>query len=167
VLLAAFQQYGLQPGPLLFTHEPQLVWGLIASLYIGNAMLLLLNLPLVSLWVRLLMIPRRLLYAGILTLSSLGAYSVNRSVFDVGVMYAIGAAGFAMRQLAIPLAPAVIGVILGPLAEQQFRRSLAIGGSPAIFLARPISAALLLGSAAILIFGIVRNAQQRRRMKAG
>ena len=166
VLLAAFQQYGLQPGPLLFTHEPQLVWGLIASLYIGNAMLLLLNLPLVSLWVRLLMIPRRLLYAGILTLSSLGAYSVNRSVFDVGVMYAIGAAGFAMRQLAIPLAPAVIGVILGPLAEQQFRRSLAIGGSPAIFLARPISAALLLGSAAILIFGIVRNAQQRRRMKA-
>ena len=167
VLLAAFQQYGLQPGPLLFTHEPQLVWGLIASLYIGNAMLLLLNLPLVGVWVRLLMIPRRLLCAGILTLSSLGAYSVNRSVFDVGVMYAIGAAGFAMRQLAIPLAPAVIGVILGPLAEQQFRRSLAIGGSPAIFLARPISAALLLGSAAILIFGIVRNAQQRRRMKAG
>ena len=88
VLLAAFQQYGLQPGPLLFRHEPQLVWGLIASLYIGNAMLLILNLPLVGLWVRLLMIPRRLLYGGILTLSSLGAYSVDRSVFDVGVMYA-------------------------------------------------------------------------------
>src|ERR687896_298252 len=130
VLLAAFQQYGLQPGPLLFRHEPQLVWGLIASLYIGNAMLLILNLPLVGLWVRLLTIPRRLLYAGILTLSSVGAYSVDRSVVDVVVMYAIGAAGFAMRQLAMPLAPAVIGVILGPLAEQQFRRSLAIGGAP-------------------------------------
>jgi putative tricarboxylic transport membrane protein len=165
VLLAAFQQYGLQPGPLLFRHEPQLVWGLIASLYIGNAMLLILNLPLVGLWVRLLMIPRRLLYAGILTLSSLGAYSVDRSVFDVGVMYAIGAAGFAMRQLAMPLAPAVIGVILGPLAEQQFRRSLAIGGSPAIFLTRPISGALLLGSAAILTFRVMRRRNARAHVR--
>ena len=161
VLLAAFQQYGLQPGPMLFRHEPQLVWGLIASLYIGNAMLLMLNLPLVGLWVRLLMIPRRLLYGGILTLSSLGAYSVDRSVFDVGVMYAIGAAGFAMRELAMPLAPAVIGVILGPLAEQQLRRSLAIGGSPAIFLTRPISGALLLAAGAILIFRIVRGRRAR------
>jgi putative tricarboxylic transport membrane protein len=157
VLLAAFQQYGLQPGPLLFRHEPQLVWGLMASLYIGNAMLLLLNLPLLGLWVRLLTIPRRLLYAGILTLASLGAFSVNRSVFDVGVMYAIGVAGFAMRRLAMPLAPAVIGVILGPLAEQQFRRSLAIGGSPAIFLTRPISGALLLAAAAILIVRAMRG----------
>ena len=165
VLLAAFQQYGLQPGPLLFRHEPQLVWGLIASLYIGNAMLLILNLPLVGLWVRLLMIPRRLLYGGILTLSSLGAYSVDRSVFDVGVMYAIGAAGFAMRQLAMPLAPAVIGVILGPLAEQQFRRSLAIGGSPAIFLTRPISGAVLLGSAALLILRVVRGRNARAHVR--
>jgi putative tricarboxylic transport membrane protein len=165
VLLAAFQQYGLQPGPLLFRHEPQLVWGLIASLYIGNAMLLMLNLPLVGLWVRLLMIPRRLLYAGILTLSSLGAYSVDRSVFDVGVMYAIGTAGFGMRQLAMPLAPAVIGVILGPLAEQQFRRSLAIGGSPTIFLTRPISGALLLGSAAILIFRVLRRRDARAHVR--
>src|SRR6187399_214237 len=121
VLLAAFQQYGLQPGPLLFQHEPRLVWGLIASLYVGNAMLLLLNLPLVGLWVRLLTIPRRLLYAGILTLASLGAYSVNRSAFHVALTYGIGAAGFAMRRLSMPLAPAVIGLILGPLAEQQLR----------------------------------------------
>jgi putative tricarboxylic transport membrane protein len=165
VLLAAFQQYGLQPGPLLFRHEPQLVWGLIASLYIGNAMLLMLNLPLVGLWVRLLMIPRRLLCGGILTLASLGAYSVDRSVFDVGVMYAIGAAGFVMRHLAMPLAPAVIGVILGPLAEQQFRRSLAIGASPAIFLSRPISAALLLASAALLIVRVVRGWNVRTHVR--
>jgi putative tricarboxylic transport membrane protein len=165
VLLAAFQQYGLQPGPLLFRHEPQLVWGLIASLYIGNAMLLLLNLPLVGLWVRLLMIPRRLLCGGILTLSSLGAYSVDRSVFDVGVMYAIGAAGFAMRHLGMPLAPAVIGVILGPLAEQQFRRSLAIGGSPAIFFSRPISGALLLAAAALLTVRVVRGWNARTHVQ--
>jgi putative tricarboxylic transport membrane protein len=144
VLLAAFQQYGLQPGPLLFQQEPQLVWGMIASLYIGNMMLLLLNLPLVGLWVRLLTIPRRLQYAGILTLASLGAYSVDRSTFDVGLMYLVGLAGFGMRRWSMPLAPAVIGLILGPLAEQQFRRALAIGGSPSIFVSRPISFTLLL-----------------------
>jgi putative tricarboxylic transport membrane protein len=156
VLLAAFQQYGLQPGPLLFQHEPRLVWGLIASLYVGNAMLLLLNLPLVGLWVRLLTIPRRLLDAGILTLASLGAYSVNRSPFDVALSYAIGVAGFAMRRLSMPLAPAVIGLILGPLAEQQLRRSLAIGGSPMILFTRPISAVLLLFAMGVLVVTVIR-----------
>jgi putative tricarboxylic transport membrane protein len=150
VMLAAFQQYGLQPGPLLFQHEPRLVWALIASLYVGNVMLLVLNLPLVGVWVRLLMIPRRLLYGGILTLASLGAYSVNRSSFDVAVMYVIGAAGFAMRRWSMPLAPAVIGLILGPLAEQQLRRALAIGG-PAIFFTRPVALSLLVAAAVILI----------------
>ncbi|MCA1563089.1 MAG: tripartite tricarboxylate transporter permease [Acidobacteria bacterium] len=144
ILLAAFQQYGLQPGPLLFTHEPQLVWGLIASLYIGNIMLLVLNLPLVGLWVRLLTIPRAYLYGGILVLSSVGAYSVNRSVFDVGLLYVIGGVGYAMRRYDVPLAPAIIGLILGPMSEQQFRRALAAAeGSPAIFFTRPIAAALL------------------------
>ncbi len=156
VLLAAFQQYGLQPGPLLFQHEPQLVWTLIASLYVGNAMLLLLNLPLVGLWVRLLMIPRRLLYAGILVLASLGAYSVNRSVLDVGVTYLIGGVGLAMRRMSMPLAPAVIALILGPLAEQQFRRAVAIGG-PAIFFARPISAGLLISAVLVVVVPFVRK----------
>jgi putative tricarboxylic transport membrane protein len=156
VLLAAFQQYGLQPGPLLFQHEPRLVWGLIASLYVGNVMLLLLNLPLVGLWVRLLTIPRRLLYAGILTLASLGAYSVSRSPFDVALTYVIGVAGFAMRRLSMPLAPAVIGLILGPLAEQQLRRSLAIGGSPMILVTRPISAGLLLFAVGVLAVTVIR-----------
>ena len=117
ILLAAFQQYGLQPGPLLFQHEPRLVWGLIASLYIGNAMLLVLNLPLVGLWVRLLTIPRPSLYGGILILASAGAYSVNRSAFDIGLLYAIGGVGYLMRRRSIPLAPAIIGLILGPMAE--------------------------------------------------
>ena len=163
ILLAAFQQYGLQPGPLLFSQEPRLVWGLIASLFIGNAMLLVLNLPLVGMWVRLLRIPKPPLYAGILVLSSLGAYSVNRSVFDVGLLYAIGFAGYLMRRGSIPLAPAVIGLILGPMAEQQFRRALAIAeGSPAIFLSRPISATFL--AAALVLLAIQLSVRHRRKL---
>jgi putative tricarboxylic transport membrane protein len=152
VLLAAFQQYGLQPGPLLFQHEPRLVWALIASLYIGNVMLLVLNLPLAGLWVRLLSIPGPLLYSGILVLASLGAYSVNRSAFDVGLLYLFGALGFGMRRASMPVAPAVIGLILGPLAEQQLRRTFAIGqGSPVILFTRPISSILLLVAACVVV----------------
>jgi putative tricarboxylic transport membrane protein len=163
ILLAAFQQYGLQPGPLLFQHEPQLVWGLVASLYVGNAMLLVLNLPLVGLWVRLLSIPAPALYGGILTLASVGTYSINRSVFDVGLLYAIGAAGYVMRRNAIPLAPAIIGVILGPMAEQQLRRALAIAeGSPAVLFTRPISATLLVVAIVLLLGPPLAGAWRRR-----
>jgi putative tricarboxylic transport membrane protein len=158
ILLAAFQQYGLQPGPLLFAREPQLVWGLIASLYIGNAMLLVLNLPLVGLWVRLLSIPREHLYAGILVLATVGAYSVNRSAFDVGLLYVVGLAGYVMRRHEIPIAPAVIGLILGPMAEQQFRRALAAAdGSAAIFVTRPIAALLLATAAALIVLPLLRK----------
>ena len=166
IMLAAFQQYGLQPGPLLFQREPRLVWGLIASLYIGNLMLLVLNLPLVGLWVRLLAIPRPMLNAGILVLASAGAYSVNRSAFDVGLLYAIGAAGYLMRRRSIPLAPAIIGLILGPMAEQQLRRALAIAdGSAMVLVTRPISAALLTAAALLLVGpSIVRRLGLRSRI---
>ena len=145
VMLAAFQQFNLQPGPLIFTNNSELVWGLIASLYLGNTMLLILNLPLAPLWARLLRIPTPLLYGGILVFATLGTYSLNNSVFDVGLMYLIGMVGFVMRRVDIPVAPAIIGVILGPMAEQQFRRALAISqGDPSVFFTRPISATLLL-----------------------
>ncbi len=163
ILLAAFQQSGLQPGPLLFQHEPRLVWGLIASLYIGNVMLLVLNLPLVGLWVRLLTIPRPSLYGGILILASAGAYSVNRSAFDIGLLYAIGGVGYLMRRRSIPLAPAIIGLILGPMAETQLRRALAIAeGSPAVLVTRPISATLL-AAAVLLLCGPAIVRLWRRR----
>src|SRR3546814_10274847 len=97
ILIAAFQQYGLQPGPLLFANEPDLVWGLIASLYIGNLMLLVLNLPMAGVWVRVLAIPRPLLYAGILVFATLGTYTLNNSVVDLVLLYVIGALGFVMR----------------------------------------------------------------------
>jgi putative tricarboxylic transport membrane protein len=156
IMLAAFQQYSLQPGPLLFASNPQLVWGLIASLYIGNVMLLILNLPLAPVWARLLEIPQPLLYGGIMVFATVGTYSLNNSVFDVGLMYAIGIIGLFMRRLDVPVAPAVMGLILGPLAEQQFRRALAISqGDLTTFLSRPFSALLLSLAALVLLVPLV------------
>jgi putative tricarboxylic transport membrane protein len=152
VLLAAFQQYGLQPGPLLFSSRPDLVWTLIASLYIGNAMLLVLNLPLVGVWARVMLVPRPLLFGGILVLASLGAYSLNRSMLDLVILYAVGAIGCVMRVHDVPLVPAVLGLVLGPLSEQQFRRALAISeGDLSVFVTRPISAVLLAVAVAVLL----------------
>jgi putative tricarboxylic transport membrane protein len=148
ILLAAFQNYGIQPGPLLFQSQPQLVWGLIASLYIGNLLLLILNLPLVGIWVKVLAIPQPLLYAGILIFATLGAYSLHQSVVDLLILYIFGLLGFVMRRWDIPVAPAVIGLILGPLAETQLRRALSISqGDPSVFLTHPISAGLLIAAA--------------------
>ena len=164
VLLAAFQQYGLQPGPLLFETRSDLVWTLIASLYIGNVMLLVLNLPLVGIWARVMLVPRPLLFAGILVLASLGAYSLNRSLLDLGLLYAVGAIGCVMRVYDVPLVPAVIGLILGPLSELQFRRAVAISqGDLSVFIVRPIAAVLLLLAVAVL-FGPHLLRRWRRSM---
>ena len=144
ILLAAFQQFGLQPGPLLFEREPALVWGLIASLYIGNVMLLALNLPLVRVWVLLLSIPRPQLYAGILVVATLGAYSVHRSVGDLLLLTVIGLLGFGLRRIEAPLAPVMMGLILGPMADQQLRRALSIAdGDWMAVVTRPITGGLL------------------------
>ena len=152
VLLTAFQQYGLQPGPLLFSARPDLVWTLIASLYIGNVMLLVLNLPLARIWARLMLVPRSLLFAGILVLASLGAYSLNQSIVDLALLYVVGVIGYAMRLYSVPLAPAVLGLILGPMAEQHFRRAVAIAeGDVLVFVTRPVSAALVALAAVLLL----------------
>jgi putative tricarboxylic transport membrane protein len=152
VLLTAFQQYGLQPGPLLFDARPDLVWTLIASLYIGNAMLLVLNLPLVGVWARVMLVPRPLLFGGILVIASIGAYSLNRSLLDLALLYVVGALGCAMRIYHVPLVPAVIGLVLGPVAEQHFRRAVAISeGDLTVFVTRPISAGLLAAAMAVLV----------------
>ncbi|MET0694341.1 MAG: tripartite tricarboxylate transporter permease [Propionibacteriaceae bacterium] len=126
ILLAAFQGYGIQPGPTLLTTESALVWTLIASLFIGNTMLLILNLPLVGIWVKLLKIPRPYLYAGILMFASLGSYAVNADPLDLVILLVLGLLGFVMRRYGWPVAPAVIGLILGPVAETNLRRALAI-----------------------------------------
>jgi putative tricarboxylic transport membrane protein len=163
ILLAAFQQYGLQPGPLLFTARPDLVWTLIASLFIGNAMLLVLNLPLARVWARVMFVPKPLLFGSVLVLASLGAYSLNRSLLDVGLLYGAGAVGLAMRVLGIPLVPAVLGLVLGPMAEQQFRRAAAISeGDLTVFVTRPISAALLAAALVVLAAPAVAGRWRRR-----
>jgi putative tricarboxylic transport membrane protein len=156
VLLAAFQQYGLQPGPALFDSNAALVWALLASLYIGNVMLLALNLPLVGLWVKLLRIPRPYLYAGILVFASLGSYTINLSAVDVAMLFVIGAIGFLMRRYGWPVGPAVIGLILGPVAEAQLRRALAISeGEVSTLWSTPFSACVLAVCALMLIVPVV------------
>ncbi len=156
VLLAAFQNYGIQPGPELFTKNPALVWGLIASLFVGNVMLLVLNLPLVSLWVRLLLIPRPYLYAGIMVFALLGIWGIATSVWDLAIMVVIGLMGYAMRVYDFPIAPVLIGLILGPQAETQLRRALSISqGDPAALVNTPISAGLWLVAGALFFLPIL------------
>ena len=151
ILLGAFQNYGIQPGPQLFDKNSALVWALIASLYIGNVMLLILNLPLIGLWVKLLKVPKPYLYAGILIFATVGVYGMRQSAFDLVLLYAIGLLGVVMRRFDFPTAPVVVGMILGPLAEAQLRNALSIGeGSWTVFLQRPGSIVLL-----VIVLGVL------------
>jgi putative tricarboxylic transport membrane protein len=162
VMLVAIQTYGIQPGPRLFETEPVLVWGLIASLFIANTMLLVLNLPLAPVWARLLRIPRPYLYAGILFFSSLGAYSVNASPFDLFLLLVIGALGFMMRRYGLPVLPAIIGVILGPFAEQKLRQALQISNGELSGLITPVSVVIYVIAALLLLAPLVRKLLPRR-----
>lgn len=165
IILAAFQSYGICPGPLLFESESALVWALIASLYIGNTMLLVLNLPLVGVWVKLLQIPRHYLYAGILVFAALGTYAINFSTIDLFLLLLIGVLGFVMRRQGFPIAPAVVGLILGPLAEEQLRRTLAISqGDLTALVSSPFSivAYSVLAVLAVVSYVLKRRAARRQ-----
>ena len=152
IMLSALQNYGIQAGPQLFTNSANLVWALIASLYIGNVMLLVLNLPLVGLWVKLLQIPRAPLYAGILIFATVGVYGMRQSAFDLYLMLGMGLLGLALRRLDFPTAPVIVGMIMGPMAEAQMRNALSIGeGRWSVFLDRPVSVVLLLVVLAVLV----------------
>jgi putative tricarboxylic transport membrane protein len=152
IMLAAFQVFNLQPGPELFDEQSDLVWTLIASLYVGNVLLLLLNLPMIRVWVKVLEVPRPLLYAGILAFATLGVYSLSGSTTEVLVMYVIGVAGFFMRRYDFPVAPVILGVILGPVMEVQGRRAL-VGaeGDLSVFVGRPLTVVLLLVAIVALV----------------
>ena len=164
ILLGAFQNYGIQPGPQLFDKNSALVWALIASLYIGNVMLLILNLPLVGMWVKLLKIPKAPLYAGILIFATVGVYGMRQSAFDLVLLYAIGLLGVVMRRFSFPVAPVVVGMILGPLAEAQMRNALSIGeGKWTVFLERPMSATLIVVVLAVLLLPRVIGWYKRSR----
>jgi len=166
VMLAALQGYGINTGPLLLQKHPELVWGLIASLYIGNVMLLILNLPLVGLWVKLLKVPEALLYPMILAFSVLGVYSLSRNVADLYIMFGIGVLGFLLRRYKYPLAPVILGLVLGPLLEKEFRRAL-IGsrGDWWVFVDRPLSATILAVAALVLVAPLIGYAWRRLRAR--
>jgi putative tricarboxylic transport membrane protein len=167
VLLGGFMMYGLQPGPGLFEKNPEFVWALIASMYIGNVMLLVLNLPLVGFWANLLKIPYPVLAPAILIFSFIGAYSVRDSLFDVGVAVAFGIIGYLMKKVAIPVTPLVISAILANLLEVSLKQTLSISqGSFLILLNRPISLTLILLATLLTALSLYARYRQPEAAKA-
>jgi putative tricarboxylic transport membrane protein len=165
IILSAFQSYGIQPGPQLFTNQPQLVWTLIASLYIGNVILLVLNLPLVGIWVKLLQIPRPYLYAGILTFAAFGAFAVNFAIADIVILLVIGVLGYFMRRFGYPIAPLVVGMILGPMGEAQLRKALQLSQGDLSTLVLHPFAAVAYTLMALLIVGALWLRRRQRRFE--
>ncbi|GAB3713389.1 tripartite tricarboxylate transporter permease [Nocardiopsis oceani] len=164
IMLAAFQQYGLQPGPVLFERNSDLVWTLLASLLIGSVLLLVINLPFAPLWAKLLKLPKPYLYAGISLFSVLAVYAINTSVAHLVMLLAIAVLGLGMRTFGVPVAPALIGVVLGPIAETEFRRALAASsGDPAILVDSGISVTLY---ALVLLAALIPLVARMRRRRA-
>jgi putative tricarboxylic transport membrane protein len=152
ILLGAFLIYGIQPGPELFTKRPDVVWGLINSMYVGNIILLILNLPLIMVFVRILYVPSRILLPLILVVAGVGVYSLNESVFELFLALGFGILGYAMRKLDFPIPPLVLSLILGGLMEKSFRQAMTIsGGEIKIFTGSPIATILLLLSATVFV----------------
>jgi len=163
IMLGAFQQYGMRPGPMLFTEESELVWALLASLFIGSVMLLVLNLPFAPVWAKLLQIPRNYLYAGIVVFATLGVYAAKTAVADVILLYVIGLVGFLLRRYDFPIAPVLIGVILGPLAETELRRAMAISqGDVGVLFNGPITLTLYGLLIAALVVPLLLRSRRRR-----
>ena len=157
VLMGAFIVNGITPGPFLFTERPELVWTVIASFFVGNAILLILNLPLVGLWAKLLKIPFSYMCTGVLIFCVIGAYGLKQSLFDVWIMLGFGMLGYLLRKLDLPLAPAILALILGPMMERSLRTTLEISaGSFAIFLDRPLALALLTIPVIVLGFMLLK-----------
>jgi putative tricarboxylic transport membrane protein len=164
VLLSAFQSYGIRPGPTLLTEQSGLIWTLIASLYIGNVILLILNLPLVGLWVRLLKIPSQWLYVSVIIISSAGVYGNGRSSFDLALLFFFGLIGYFFRRFDFPAAPLIIGLILGPIAEQSLRQAMIIGmGEWSTFITRPISASILFIAFLLFLSPFLINFYSKRK----
>lgn len=164
VMLAALVQFGIEPGPFLFDNEPVLVWAMIASLFIGNTLLLVLNLPLAPVWAKLLKVPRPYLYAGILFFATLGAYAVNLQVTDLVILLVLGLLGFAMRRFGLPVLPLVLGVIIGPRAEVQLRQSLQLSdGNWSGLLSEPVAVVIYIIIAILLALPLILRLVRGRK----
>jgi TctA family transporter len=164
IMVGAMMIHGIQPGPQVMTEQPKLFWGIIASMWIGNVMLVIINLPLVGIWVRLLMVPYRLLFPTILLLCAIGVYGVNNSWVEVAITAGFGIIGYVFYKLGCEPAPLVLALVLGPLMEENLRRALLISrGDPTVFMSRPISAVLLLMSLALVIAFILPSMKKTRK----
>jgi len=163
LMLGAMTIQGIQPGPQVMTQRPELFWGLIASMWIGNLMLVVLNLPMIGLWVKLLQVPYRLLFPAIMAFSAIGIYSVNNSSYEIYLTALFGVIGFVCMKLGFPLAPMLLGFVLGPMMEENLRRSMLMaGGDPSVFLRRPISLAFMIATVLILIVMLAPAVRKRR-----
>ncbi|WP_165067577.1 tripartite tricarboxylate transporter permease [Marisediminicola senii] len=166
MMIAAFQQYGMQPGPLLFERSGDLVWPLLASLFLGLVILLVINLPFAAVWAKLLVIPRHYLYAGISVVAMLGLYAIASRIVDLWLALAIGIVGFVMRRFSLPVAPVLIAAILGPLAETQLRRALAVSeGDPSVLLSSPITIVLYALLAVIVTVSVLQHARHTAKRR--
>jgi putative tricarboxylic transport membrane protein len=168
LMLGALTIQGIQPGPQVMTMRPELFWGLIASMWIGNLMLVVLNLPLIGLWVKLLKVPYRLLFPAIMAFSAIGIYSVNTSSVEIYLTALFGVVGYICMRLGFNLAPLLLGFVLGPMMEENLRRSMLMsGGDPSVFFTHPISLAFMIATAAILVVMVAPAVRKRRADIAG
>jgi TctA family transporter len=163
MMIGAFILNDIIPGPGVARDQPALFWGLIASMWLGNLMLVVLNLPLIGIWVRLLRIPYYVLFPAIAAFSAIGVYAINGNAFDIYAVALFGAAGYLFHRLGCEPAPFLLGFILGPMLEEHLRRAMIISrGDPMIFLERPISLALLIAAAAVLSAVVIPSLRRRR-----
>ncbi len=163
LMVGAMTIHNIQPGPHVMSRDPQLFWGLVASMWIGNLMLVVLNLPLIGIWIRLLAVPYRLLYPAILLFCAIGVYSVQNNTFDVLLTIPFGVLGYVFTKLGCEPAPLILGFILGPMMEENLRRALLLSfGDPSVFVTRPLSAALLLAAAALLVVVLLPVIRHKR-----
>jgi putative tricarboxylic transport membrane protein len=168
IMLGAFMIYGLQPGPLLFHNNPDFVWAIIASMYIGNVILLILNLPLVNLFAKLLDLPAAILYSMVLTFCCLGVYTLRFAVLDIFLVMGFGIMGYFMKKHHYPAAPLLLALVLGDLMEQALRRSLALSnGDWSIFFTRPISRIILIVAAVFLAMPLITFLWGKAKPKGG
>jgi putative tricarboxylic transport membrane protein len=163
LMLGALIMQGIVPGPMVMTQHRELFWGLVASMWIGNAVLLVLNLPLVGIWVKLLQVPYRFLFPAIMGFMAIGVYSVNSREFDIYLTIFFGFMGYVFKKLKVEAAPLILAVILGPMMEENLRRSLRLsGGDPTIFVSRPISAFFLIVTVLLLVSVILPAIRKKR-----
>jgi TctA family transporter len=164
LMVGAMTSHSIQPGPQVMTSNPDLFWGLIVSMWLGNLMLVVLNLPLIGIWIRLLQVPYRLMYPAILLFCCIGVYSIQNNVFDVMITVVFGALGWVFAKLECEPAPLLLGFILGPMMEENLRRALLLSrGDPSVFVTRPISAVMLamaLGMLVIIVAPAIRNKRE-------